>query len=916
MQLKNDAIHNRKDILNAIFYLKQTKQFETITFIFTPYKMFQATNHACYDLEINLQKQFLFSNIYIKGLLRDKEQYKSAYLIDIGDTFDQTKHQHSLESIEKIMHLQGYFQAQIKDTIIHNPEKATTTVTLNIKRGKIFYIDNIQCHTASELQELQQYTKQINQQIVTLCQTTLAKTKYDQKLIKRTEQKIQTLLEQQGFMLHRIEIQPKIHHDIQSIDLIISVTLNNKKEFVFIGNSFLSHQQLLDHLLLYGKLVWKFPSTIIIDEIKQFYKTKGFWNVHISLKEEQNKIFCIIDQGARAQIAHIIIQDNDTLSSPAFIKQTCAPILKNKYFDQDIVKKTFATILKTYKQIGYWDAKIVKEDFIPTDQKYLYDFVLHIDPGAQRIIGNIYIENHEHIQNQLRNLFTKNVTTFDQNILVEQKQWITKYLKTIGYQKISVTYKLIENETNSKQARKKIIDIVWNIDLQESPMKFGKTIIIGNNRIPYKYLMKEICYQPTESWDKNKLELTIKNIKNLNIFESIQLYPSQDLDEDGYKPMFLRLIHADRYELKTRFGLQQIGKNLQFKRGFTYKLGGSLIMKNICNIADQAAIETDITRFYRNITASFEYPWFLNKKIRTQFKGYNTLYEQPVYIGSKNSLYKATQTGFLWNIQHNKTTLTLSNSIGINFLGINEADQVQLSSIIDYDQNLIGTKQTYLSIEPNIVWQNTDNPLNPHQGHLSFISCKAMIDINNKTNFLKTLAEHTAYFSLNNNVVIALRARAGHIFNQYFNQINPIERFYLGGASSLRGYERDYCPPFGTLTEPIFDQHAGLPSQANDLWRYAPQGGRTMFNINAETRFNVYKNLGLVLFIDSGALFKDSMQQQTDSFTDHVFTGSGFGLRYDTQIGPLRFDCAYKWNKQYPNFESSWVWYLTLGHAF
>jgi len=50
------------------------------------------------------------------------------------------------------------------------------------------------------------------------------------------------------------------------------------------------------------------------------------------------------------------------------------------------------------------------------------------------------------------------------------------------------------------------------------------------------------------------------------------------------------------------------------------------------------------------------------------------------------------------------------------------------------------------------------------------------------------------------------------------------------------------------------------------------------------------------VFQDLGALIQDSI---TDSM-DNILAGSGFGIRYQTPIGPLRFDIAWKWKIQYP----------------
>ncbi len=975
--LHEQQLITKKDVACALFYLKQMGVFKDIVVkICHQFDSKTATNITReqppekqymkkYDFEFHLTKHAIFSQLTITGPLRSKERYKNAYLIDIGDVFDIQKHNHSLQAIHKIFHEQGYFQAQIIDNMIKNPHNASIAVKLSLKKGARFTINKIDCTVDGTDHISQTDTQKTCQKITDLCTTKLHTKPYSHDLIKSIRHKIKSLLEHKGFMIFNIAVQEKVCIENQTIDLSVHITIDRKKEFIFLGNSFFKHQQILDHLLLYGKSAWHFPSSVIIDEIVQFYKSKGFWNVRVSLREEKDKVFCLISEGSRIIISHVQLKDNDTLPPAALIKNNFSQLLKAKFFDKELLKKSTEQLLKTYKQAGFWDVKIVKEDFIkrnkennitwspdrnfakastnisnptaPTiaqqatagrrrEKDNSYTLALNIEPGRKRIMGNVTIPEYENIQDEFTLFYQQQLLKgFDNSLLLEQKQWLTRYLRNQGYQKISIDYLLRETFDSissqdllpEKAAEDiKIVDVIWNISLHESEVKFGKTIILGNCMVPYSSIMREVCYKPGENWDKQKIELTLKNLKELNIFESIQIYPCQNTDEFLYKPIFMKLIHADRYEVRTRFGLQQVGKNLQLRRGFTYKVGGSFYLKNLFNIADQGFIEADITKFYRNIAASYEFPWLLGRRIRCQFKIYDSLYQQPVYIGSKNSLYTATQQGFLWNMSHAFPSVTISGSTGIEFMGIKEADQPKLGAIIDYDPQLLDKKPAYLFCEPNIIWQKVDNLLNPRRGHLSLISCKGMFDLDSKTSLFKLLVEHSQYTPVSEHITLALRLRGGHVFNRCFNQLIPIERFYLGGASSLRGYERDYCPPFGNLTEPIYDQHAGLPPQADNLWRYGPQGGRTMVNLNTEVRFSIYNNLGGAIFTDAGALFKHSIYDECNNKSDNLFAGSGFGIRYDTPIGPLRFDCAFKWKRSYPDFESWCVWYLTLGQAF
>ncbi len=906
--LKSEKSLTKKDIIASLFYLNQMDTFKEITL-----KIYRKNTHN-YTVQLYLVKDCILSEIKVSGSLHGKEIYKNAYLIDIGEIFDEGKHYHSLLAMKKICHEQGYFQAELIDQVVTNEQDASVSVGILLKKGPRFQIDKATCIIDGPCHIPPYEIETIYQKVTNVCCAKLHSKFYTQDLVENMQIKMKVLLEHKGFMVLNIGFQETLHTDKKTIDIAFKVTIDRKKEFIFVGNSFYSNQELLDHLLLYGKSAWHFPSSVITDEIVQYYKNKGFWNVTVAVREEKDKVFCLIQEGNRILISDICLKNDNDSSALCLIKSGYFQSMQSKFFDKDLIKKNLEELIKLYRQQGYWDAKIIKQDYVKEHKDHIYTLIITIDEGRKRLMGDVKIPAYPKIEQEFISSWSHHFHKgFDNSLLNEQKQWLTTYLKNKGYFKVAINYTLQNSVLDDHQS---IVDVTWNIALQESEVKFGKTIILGNNSIPYTSLMKEICYEQGQNWDREKIEQTLKNLKDLQVFQSVSIYPSKDVDEFLCKPIFMKLIRAQRYEIRTRFGLQQVGRNLQLAKGFTYKFGGTLCIKNFFNAADQFSLDIDVTRFYRNTAACYQFPWLFERRIRCQFKVYDSFYQQPVYIGSKNSLYAATQQGFLWNMTHAFTSLSVSGSAGIEFMGIRQADQPCLGSIIDYDPELLGKKTPYIFFEPNMVWQKVDNVLNPCRGHLSFISCKGMIDLNSKTSFFKLLVEHSQYFSFFQKTVLALRVRGGHVFNRCFSQIIPIERFYLGGQSSIRGYERDYCPPFGRLTEPIYDQHAGLPSCANNLWRYAPQGGRTMFNFNTELRFAVYKNLGGAIFNDIGALFKNNVIDTFKNVKDHFFAGTGFGIRYDTPIGPLRFDAAFKWKRQCPDFESRWVVYLTLGQAF
>ncbi len=902
------SLVNVKDLFNGLFYLQQSIKF-------TPIRLeIEKQSEDRIALRFIVLKNQILTNLRVNGFLRGKEFLKNHYLIDMGDLFDLQKHQHSLIGMVDYLKNQGYLDSSIQDFVDIDPVSKNVVVRCLVHKGSRFKIsktevvfDQVGSVDAQDVISLQQRLQKI-------MRIKLLNKNYCWELIDNQVKKFKEFLSYHGCIDFDVSMIKIIDEKNRQVALKCVINLQRKREFVFSGTSFFTHEQIMQHLLLYGKSTWHFPSSLIVDEIEQLYKNKGFWDVKVSVREEKDRVFCFVQEGSRALISSVSFHNNHQLSALCLENEAFFSKIKNKNFDKDLYKNFCTQIVKVYKRYGFWDAKIIKERFVPTGKSNHYELILIMHEGVQRILNSVEVVGHDELFKYLKILsapyFGKN---FDQAILQEQKQSIIKFLKNQGSSGFSINYSLHEHDG--------LVDVVWTVELKDAPVKVGKTIIVGNACVPHRLLMQEIVYEYADRWNKKNIEQSLQNFKTLPIFESVQLYPGATSDTNDCKPIFVKLIEDDRYEVRTRFGVQQVGRNLQFHRGFTYKVGATLCLKNPFHCADQMLLEGDATKFYHNIAAVYDFPWLFGKKIGSQLKFYDNAYQQPVYIGSQDGLYNATQQGFLLSVNHTRNNkrlgeFVLNGSAGVEFMGLFEAEQPDLGSIIDYDSSLLGKKIGYLFAQPTVLWQKVDNLLNPSNGHMSFLSCKAMFDFDNKTTFFKILFEHSLYFSLGQRATVALRGRLGHLFNRCFDQINPIERFYLGGACTLRGYERDYCPPYGRLTKPIYDQHAGLPACANDIWRYAPQGGRSMFNVNAEIRFNVYNNIGVVIFNDFGALFKDSMYNELKSWSDNFFAGSGFGLRYNTPIGPARFDVGWKWKHQYPDFEARCVWYLTLGQAF
>jgi outer membrane protein insertion porin family len=112
------------------------------------------------------------------------------------------------------------------------------------------------------------------------------------------------------------------------------------------------------------------------------------------------------------------------------------------------------------------------------------------------------------------------------------------------------------------------------------------------------------------------------------------------------------------------------------------------------------------------------------------------------------------------------------------------------------------------------------------------------------------------------------------------DSIPIFERYSLGGANTVRGYEQEELGP--------------RDAQGN------PLGGNAFIVGNLEVRHMLYKKLAGVWFLDGGQLFVQPVGSewpyiQAKSLGDFVY-GTGPGLRLNTPVGAVRLELGYKLN--------------------
>ncbi len=840
--------------------------------------------------------QFVVSKVKIKSSLLGKDRYIHHYLHEAGDFFDELKHKRSLKILQDELIDDGYLDATIKDTVTFDEPTKTVAVSLQLIPGSRFTFSAIHLSLAGRPLD-----RELKQELHSVLEP-LVGSFAQKKSLNDYAKRLNAFLVRKGYVKPGIELTKKVNESRGEVELAYTITLSERHEFRFVGNQFLSTSDLLDDLFSLVDQGISLPSTLIAQDIQDLYKKKGFMQAKVHAQEDTELVTFCIAEGERHTIGKVVVLEEFTDGKAlAVLHNLEAALAKLPAFDEEMVDHLLNKASLELADLGYWYLVLDKEVARSKNAAQI-DIVISItqagrEGSPQRMMVNkVSIPGYEEILSQgpfVEWQSLKEPRAVRPSDIDAQRRWIMSFLRSRGYHTARVNH-AVDN-----------LELVWTVEELSGPVRFGPVQILGLHKMKPFIVQRELCFEEGDLWDKQKIDDALRRLQGLHMFESITFHPEQTVEHtrEGLpyltKPILIKCCEDDPLEGRTRFGLQFVSKSFTNVSWTTWKLGGSLIWKNPSGYADRFILDADWTRYTLNLSASYELPWLGSWPIRTITKVYSDRFDQPLVSNRHQRLYKEAHDGIsvTFNHVHPWWTTCVRAGFEVNKLsGISR----ELARVIQFEPTLVDQRIPYFYAEPSVTFEHFDNKADPSRGFFSTFSLKAMVPPGVSDGwFVKAVLEQSLFYPLYDSVIGALRWRVGHIFNARFSTILPTERFYLGGANSLRGYETNMVPPLNDVT-----------CDGKCIW--VPVGGKTMANINAELRFPLYKRLSGVVFTDMGILTQDRF---ADIAANRWLGASGFGLRVASPIGPIRFDIGWKWRKRDPR-DKSYAFFFTLGHAF
>ena len=422
----------------------------------------------------------------------------------------------------------------------------------------------------------------------------------------------------------------------------------------------------------------------------------------------------------------------------------------------------------------------------------------------------------------------------------------------------------IEVDTTSNQAA-----INWQIQRQKLT-HFGPIVVTGNKRVPAKSILKQLTFKKGDTWSKEEVDRSQKQIYNLGMFRVASIKTVMDTEKRDTLPIQILIKEAPKWT--TRFGAGY-GREDKF-RAFTdlQYLGFVTNTGRVNFYAKHSGLEP------YNVSIRFTQPAFIFPM--------NTLSIYPFITKENEPGYSLSKQG--WNLSFLQSfSEQLNTNVSFFF------EDVKLDTINSAEIDpAISDEPLYQKsgIAFGGIYNTADPQLDPVQGFSLAMNIKTNgMYVTREMPFYRMLLEFKNYQAIRQGVIMAFKLKLGSVKSTDPNSAVPIdERFFAGGSHSVRGWSRSDLGPKDDNDDPI--------------------GGNSLLEGSIESRISLGRWGTFVLFADAGNVWKPAFTMHLD---DLHYAG-GLGLRIKTPIGPAGLDFAR------PIFEhiKSWQVHFNIGHPF
>ncbi|MFO0753688.1 MAG: outer membrane protein assembly factor BamA [Thermodesulfovibrionales bacterium] len=799
-------------------------------------------------VKISVREKRTIASLRIRGAHHFSKRFIRKYLdIRAGERVSTLRLRTAVRNLKSEMEKRGFPRAQADYLLL--PEKGNRVkVVVDIREGEPDIVRKIQ--VAGPVDAVHSFLRLSEGEV------------FDRTKMESLRARVTQFFKKQGY------IEASLSYSFQEGLLSITVLQGRKLSVSFVGNTALSMKELMKEVPFFelNEL-----NEDLIEETKEriitLYHKYGYPSVQAApvqtVAASGTHIDFFLFEGERYRIGSLVFE-GAALSREKL--RDILPLRAGEFYNPDLLESCTDTLLELYHALGYINAEIKEPEVRLFENKA--DILFRIQEGAQALVQTITITGNKALSDDVlsKAVTVKEGQPYNEVDIADTRRRILELYNRQGYLDARVS---VEREISEGHAQVSIL-------LEEGEIsRFGKSVIIGNEHTKTQIISREFLHSEGTPFDYGLLLKERQELYRLGLFSDVEIVPAEKTD--GLRDIIYRVREANAGAVEVGFGYGEYERY----RGFL-----DISYRNLWGMNRQASFRTELSSLEQRYILSYNEPWFLVRDFTLKAA---LLYEnrRERNIDTNETRYHLVRKTATAGVEK-KTSDQVKAELYYDFSVVNTTD-VQPDVVLSRED--VGTL-IISGIRPGLIYDSRDNPFEPRKGVLAGLSFKVASSLLfSETDFLKLTLYGNKYQGLGKRFVLALSAKGGAAMGFGATRELPIvERFFLGGRTTVRGYEQDTLGPKGA---------DGTPT-----------GGNAFLMGSAELRSDVGKGFGIVTFLDAGNVWR--------KIEDFDLSGmrytTGIGIRYTTPVGPFRIDYGYKLNRE--QGESKGEIHFSLGHAF
>ena len=588
-------------------------------------------------------------------------------------------------------------------------------------------------------------------------------------------------------------------------------------------------------------------------------------------------------------------------------------------FRQDAFERDVLVISSHYYDNGFLSVKVAAPRVMLTPDRSGIDIVLSIDEGPRYRIRRLHVLEVDEDGKEIepiggRRALREQINArpgdyFNRAELVKDLAAIQTMYRDHGYANVDAP-----PQTQLYPDIQKV-DVVVRIKRGQL-VHFGRIEIKGNTKTRDKVIRREMEIKEGELFSETRLENSRRRIAALGYFERVDVSTEQTKDALSID------VNVEVTEKPT--GTFQIGAGFSSIESFIAT--AQVQQANLFGRGQSLALLAQLSGLRQLIDIRFIEPYFLDTKFSAQINLFDQLrvFNQFALDSTGGSItfgYPIVEPELRGSLTYTLKQDTVDTRTTSTFFGTASAVSVFQRLPI---ANLFSDGLTS-SLRPALTYDTRNNRLFPSSGvYLQGSTEVAVAGLGSDNEFIKHRLVSRFYYPITETIVLKFNAEAGLVTSPDPAGVPLFARFFLGGIFDLRGYRLrtvgSRLPLKSTLDE-----------NAPPIENGAVIGGNLSYFQNLELEVPIIQQVGLrgVIFTDLGntwnleEVYCSAAPGSQFDVTDPCFeigdianvrTSWGFGLRWFSPLGPLRFEWGFPF-KTLP-FEESSVFEFTIGNFF